>query len=68
MSSAFQNARLKISIEKCTIGDISETYHGYRINKEGLHPMDEKIKAIKEAPVPTNVTQFRIFFRSFQFL
>ena len=59
--SALQTAGLRLSIEKCTIGVTSVTYLGYRIDKEGLHPTDDKIKAIKEAPVPTNITQLRAF-------
>ena len=44
--SAFQTARLKLSIEKCTIGVTSVTYIGYRIDKKSLRPTDERIQAI----------------------
>ena len=36
---------------------------GYRIDKTGLHTCDVKIKAIKQAPTPKNVTQLRSFLR-----
>ena len=34
-------------------------YLGYKIDKEGLHPTEEKVRAIIDAPVPTNVTELR---------
>ena len=37
------------------------TYRGFRINQEGLSPVDEKIKPILEAPVPQSVTQLKSF-------
>ena len=46
MLSANQTAGLKLSIDKCTIGVTSVACLGYRIDKEGLHPTDKKIKAI----------------------
>ena len=37
------------------------TYLGFRINQEGISPVDEKIKPILEALVPQNVTQLKSF-------
>ncbi|XP_018914448.2 uncharacterized protein [Bemisia tabaci] len=34
---------------------------GYRINKTGIHPTDEKIEAIIHAKVPTNVSELRSY-------
>ena len=59
--SALQTAGLKLSIGKCTKGVTSVTYLGCRIGNEGLHPTDEKIKAIKEATASTNFTQLQAF-------
>ena len=36
-------------------------YLGHVVDAEGIHPTEEKVKAIKEAPAPTNVTQLRSF-------
>jgi hypothetical protein len=36
-------------------------YMGRRISAEGIQPTDEKIKAIKEAPQPQNVSELRSF-------
>ena len=51
--SILQTAGLKLSIDKCTISVTSIAYLGNWIDKEGLHPTDEKTKAIKKAPVPS---------------
>ena len=34
---------------------------GYTIDKEGLHPTEAKIKAIRDAPAPVNQTQLRAY-------
>ena len=39
----------------------SVAYLGYRIDKEGLHPLADKVKAVKEAPQPRNVTELKSF-------
>ena len=39
----------------------SVEYLGYRIDAEGLHPTQEKVKAIKEARTPSSVTELRAF-------
>ena len=36
-------------------------YLGFLLDKDGLHPTDEKIKAIRDAPQPTNVTQVHAY-------
>ena len=32
---------------------------GYKIDSEGLHPTDEKLKAVQQAPEPTSVTELK---------
>lgn len=39
----------------------SVVYLGYIIDKDGLHPTPEKIKAIQEALAPSSVSQLRAF-------
>ena len=56
-----QSAGLKLSLEKCSIGMHQVEYLGFLLDKDGLHPPDEKIKAIRDAPQPTNVTQVRAY-------
>ena len=45
-----QSAGLKLSLEKCSIGMHQVEYLGFLLDKGGLHPTDEKIKAIRDAP------------------
>ena len=36
-------------------------YLGHKITSRGLHPSEEKVRALKNAPKPTNVTQLKSF-------
>jgi hypothetical protein len=36
-------------------------YLGHKIDKEGIHPSEEKVKSLKLAPVPTNVSELKAF-------
>ena len=59
--SKLQSAGLKLKLDKCHIGVPSVTYLGYKLDKEGIHPTEDKVKAISEAPAPTNITQLRAY-------
>ena len=45
--------------DKCVFMVDSVEYLGYRISKTGLHPTDEKVRAITRAPKPTNVSELK---------
>ena len=36
-------------------------YLGHRIDNQGLHPIVEKVEAIRDAPAPTNVSELRSY-------
>ena len=36
-------------------------YLGHKITSKGLHPSEEKVRALKNAPKPTNVSQLKSF-------
>ena len=55
------NAGLHLKREKCSLMLPEVQYLGHKISAKGLEPTDEKIKAIREAPAPQNVTQLRSF-------
>ncbi len=55
------NAGLRLNRAKCSFLKSSITYLGHVIDKDGLHPTQEKVRAIKEAPTPRNVEQLRSF-------
>ena len=52
----FEEAGLRLKRSKCVFMAPSVEYLGHRIDAEGLHPTESKVKAIKNAPVPKNVT------------
>ena len=37
------------------------TYLGHKINRDGIHPTDERVKAIQNMPSPSDVTTLRSF-------
>ena len=59
--SRLERAGLRLRKEKCSFMGSSVTYLGYRIDKEGLHPLADKVKALKQAPQPRNITELRSF-------
>ena len=52
---------LTLKKSKCVFGVDSIENLGHIIVKNGLHPSPEKVKAIAEAPTPTNVTELKLF-------
>ena len=42
-------------------------YLGHIIDKDGLHPVPSKVKAITEAPAPTNVNELRPYLGMVQY-
>ena len=47
--------------KKCQFLAPEVTYLGYCIDKEGLHPTDDKLRAVRAAPEPTNVTELKSY-------
>ena len=56
-----QNAGLRLKDSKCEFLVASVTYLGHQIDADGLHPVNEKIKAIQDAPEPRNVTELKSY-------
>ena len=56
-----QEAGVRLKRLKCRLMLSSLEYLGHRISAAGLQPTEEKIRAIKQAPAPTNVTQLKSF-------
>lgn len=57
----FEEAGLRLKRSKCVFMAPSVEYLGHTIDAEGLHPTESKVKAIKNAPVPKNVTELRAY-------
>ena len=52
---------VRIKPEKCVFITKEISYLGFKITDKGLFKTDEKIRAIKESPAPTNVSEVRSF-------
>ncbi|KMQ89942.1 hypothetical protein RF55_10358 [Lasius niger] len=56
-----EKAGVSVKKEKCEIGKSEITFLGYRLAADGIRPTEERIKAIKEAPKPTNKQELQAF-------
>ena len=56
-----QEAGLRLNRKKCKFLAPAVTYLGYRIDSEGLHPTEQKLKAVQLAPELTNVTELKAY-------
>ena len=54
-------AGLRLNRKKCQFLAPEVTYLGYRIDSEGLHPTNDKLRAVQAAPVPRNVTELKSY-------
>ena len=52
---------LHVRRSKCRFLQPRVIFLGHRIDAEGIHPTDEKLKAIMQAPAPENVQELRSF-------
>lgn len=55
--SRLENAGLRVHRSKCEFLSLSVSYLGYIIDKHGLHPLEEKVKAAQDARDPSNVSE-----------
>lgn len=56
-----REANLTVKKEKCSFFQDEIEYLGYTLTKQGLKKTKEKVKAIVDAPQPSNVTEVRSF-------
>ena len=56
-----EEARMCLKKEKCVFIVPSMEYLGHSINKEGLQPTADKVRAITEPPQRTNVSELKAF-------
>ena len=55
------DAGFRLSKSKCNLRKPSVRYLGHVIDAKGLHPTEDKMQAIRDAPTPKNVTQLKSF-------
>ena len=54
-------AGFRLNKAKCKFLQYCVTYLGHKIDGEGLHPTDDKLAAIRDAPRPKDVTALKSF-------
>ncbi len=52
---------IRVNRAKCKFQAKFVEYLGYRIDKQGLYPTNEKLQAITQAPSPKNVRELKSF-------
>lgn len=56
-----EEAGLRLKRSKCELLKDEVCYLGHKVNAQGLHPMKSKVKAISEAPAPSNVSELKAY-------
>ena len=56
-----QQAGLRLQRGKCKFMATSVQYLGHVIDAEGLHPLEDKVEAVQQAPAPENVSELRSY-------
>ena len=56
-----ERAGLRAQKQKCKFMSSSVTYLGHMIDQHGLHPLQEKVRAVKDAPYPKNMSELKSF-------
>ena len=56
-----EKAGLHIREDKCSFMSPSVVYLGHKIDREGIHPVADKVNAIVNAPRPQNVSQLKSY-------
>ena len=59
--SHLEKAGLRVKRRKCKFMRTSVDYLGYRIDAAGLHPLEDKVEAIRGAPMPKAVTELKSY-------
>lgn len=59
--SRLENAGLRLKLAKCRFMQPSVEYLGYRVDARGLHAIEKKVQAIRDAPAPENQQQLKSF-------
>ena len=62
-----QKYNVRLNLRKCVFLKKQVVYLGLRVDGDGLHPVQEKIDAIKNAPPPKDVSELRSFLGMVQY-
>ncbi|GBG66401.1 hypothetical protein CBR_g60054 [Chara braunii] len=58
---ALRDAGFKVALEKCQFFLTTISFLGHVVTDKGLQPEPQKVAAVRDAPVPTTITQVRAF-------
>ncbi|KAL1480922.1 hypothetical protein MTO96_050635 [Rhipicephalus appendiculatus] len=58
---ALSDHNITLKEEKCKFFRDSVVYLGHKVSEEGIYPTAEKIKAVRDAPEPSNITELRAY-------
>ena len=53
--SRFAQAGLKLKLSKCSFLKRQISFLGHRVDRKGIHTLDDKIRAVCQFPTPSNV-------------
>ena len=56
-----QNAGMRLNKRKCVCLVPEVVYLGHKVNGQGIYPVEGKVTAINEAPVPQTVTELKSY-------
>lgn len=56
-----EKSGLRLKRTKCQFGVSQVQYLGFKIDASGVHPMEDKLKAIREMPMPSNKMELQSF-------
>ncbi|UYV82368.1 hypothetical protein LAZ67_21001831, partial [Cordylochernes scorpioides] len=59
--NCFKRAGLKLNPGKCSFGASNIKILGHQVDKDGIRPDNDKIKAVSQFPIPKNLQQLRSF-------
>ena len=59
--SRLEKAGLRLRKDKCRFNVSSVSFLGHKIDKDGLHPLEDKVQAVLKAPTPRNVNELKAF-------
>lgn len=59
--SRLEAAGLRLKRSKCTFLEKEVVFLGHKIDATGLHPVQDKVRAIQQAPAPKNVTELKAY-------
>ncbi|GBG83861.1 hypothetical protein CBR_g37658 [Chara braunii] len=58
---ALRDAGFKVALEKCQFFLTTISFLGHVVTDKGLQPEPQKVVAVRDAPMPTTITQVRAF-------